>query len=396
MTSTPKASAATDLDLSGLVEGEPANAGDVAVPFTEAESAIDTARSTLSVTDNDTHVKNLDDALTVSAPLAKAITSPAGDEKLNLSLNTAALSLDAAQIDSGTVDRARLPQFVGTDGIDPGEVGVVPAPTEFDSGKYLRADGTWQPVAGSGTVTSVGLSAPSDLFSVTGSPVTAAGTLGLSLASAAAARVWATDGSASSTGAYRALEAAHIPAIPSSKLSDRLGATITPVTVLGSSASSITISSISNAYSHLQLWLRLRSSNGAAVEGVVIRANGDTTASNYYSLAPRIIHSATLATAEYLGSHAGLRWDNVANGDGAVADAFAFLVVEVFNYASTAMQKIFQFRSFRYFNTGTGQMVSGAGGGQWNSTAAITQLTILPVAGGSWLSGCAYSLHAIG
>jgi hypothetical protein len=396
MTSTPKSSAATDLDLSGLVEGEPANAGDVAVPLTEAETAIDTARSTLSVTANDTHVKNLDDALTVSAPLAKAITSPAGDEKLNLSLNTAALSLDAAQIDTGTIDRARLPQFVGTDGIDPGDVGVVPAPTEFDSGKYLRADGTWQAVAGSGTVTSVALAPPADLFTVTGSPVTAAGTLTLNKVSGDAARVYATPGGSSGVPALIALEAAHIPAIPSSKLSDRLGATITPLTVLNSSASSITISSISGAFTHLQLWLRLRSNNGAAVESVVIRANGDTTAGNYYALAPRIIHSATLATAEYLGTHAGLRWDNVANGDGAASDAFAFLVVEIFNYASTAMHKIFQFRSFRFFNTGTGQMVAGAGGGQWSSNAAITQLTILPALGGNWLSGCAYSLHAIG
>lgn len=49
------------------------------------------------------------------------------------------------------------------------------------SSTYWRGDGTWQTVAGSGTVTSVGLSAPAQ-FSVSGTPVTTSGTLALSWA----------------------------------------------------------------------------------------------------------------------------------------------------------------------------------------------------------------------
>ena len=51
-----------------------------------------------------------------------------------------------------------------------------------NSGKYLTTDGTntsWAPVSGSGTVTSVALSAPS-IFTVTGSPITTSGTLAIS------------------------------------------------------------------------------------------------------------------------------------------------------------------------------------------------------------------------
>lgn len=33
--------------------------------------------------------------------------------------------------------------FVGTDGVDPGVSGLVPAPATTDAGKYLKADGTW-------------------------------------------------------------------------------------------------------------------------------------------------------------------------------------------------------------------------------------------------------------
>tara|TARA_R110000787_G_scaffold277915_1_gene387457 strand:+ start:836 stop:5482 length:4647 start_codon:yes stop_codon:yes gene_type:complete len=43
---------------------------------------------------------------------------------------------------------------------------------------YLRGDNTWATIPGSGTVTSVGLTAPS-AFSVSGSPITASGTLGI-------------------------------------------------------------------------------------------------------------------------------------------------------------------------------------------------------------------------
>lgn len=36
--------------------------------------------------------------------------------------------------------------FIGTDGIDPGVSGLVPAPATTDAGKYLKADGTWDTV----------------------------------------------------------------------------------------------------------------------------------------------------------------------------------------------------------------------------------------------------------
>lgn len=49
------------------------------------------------------------------------------------------------------------------------------------SGTFLRGDGTWGTVAGAGTVTSVGLSAPTG-FSVSNSPVTGSGTLTFSYA----------------------------------------------------------------------------------------------------------------------------------------------------------------------------------------------------------------------
>jgi hypothetical protein len=68
-----------------------------------------------------------------------------------------------------------------------------------------------------GTVTSVGLSLPS-IFSVSGSPVTASGTLTASLASQTAATVFAAPSGSAGTPSFRALVAADIPSLDVSKI----------------------------------------------------------------------------------------------------------------------------------------------------------------------------------
>lgn len=85
---------------------------------------------------------------------------------------------------------------------------------EFSSVTHL-----WEAVSGggggSGTVTSVGLSAP-DIFDVTGSPVTTAGTLGLDLVVQPANTVFAGPVSGSpDIPAFRALTADDLPSVPS-------------------------------------------------------------------------------------------------------------------------------------------------------------------------------------
>ena len=45
--------------------------------------------------------------------------------------------------------------FVGTDGVNAGSAGLVPAPTASDNDKYLKSDGTWATVSGGGSITPV-------------------------------------------------------------------------------------------------------------------------------------------------------------------------------------------------------------------------------------------------
>ena len=85
------------------------------------------------------------------------------------------------------------------------------------TGQVLFSNGsgaapTWGTISGSGTVTSVGLSAPA-MFSVSGSPVTTSGTLALSLATQAANLVFAGPASGSAAApTFRSLALADFPA----------------------------------------------------------------------------------------------------------------------------------------------------------------------------------------
>jgi hypothetical protein len=98
----------------------------------------------------------------------------------------------------------------------PNAAGLVPA-SGGGTTNFLRADGVFAAPSGgggggSGTVTSVGLTMPS-ILTVTGSPVTTAGTLAANLASQAQNSFLAGPTSGSGTPAFRAITAADVPTL---------------------------------------------------------------------------------------------------------------------------------------------------------------------------------------
>lgn len=144
MTSTLKTAAATDLDVSSLVEGQTADASDVLTPFTGAETNIDEARETLSVSAADTHVKNLEDALVDGTGINWTKTNPGADEKMQAAIDTTVvMTLSGVQtLSNKTVDDSN---DIDLGAIDPGN-GAGASP-----GDVLTWGGSaWGPAAAGG------------------------------------------------------------------------------------------------------------------------------------------------------------------------------------------------------------------------------------------------------
>lgn len=155
-------------------------------------------------------VAGLVGAITAAA-LKTALAIAAGDVS---GLAAIATSGSASDLASGAVPVARLP-VMGASGAGHA-AGAVPDPgSSAGTTRFLCEDATFKAVAGAsgGTVTSVGLTMPSD-FSVSGSPVTGSGTLAVTAANQSANTVKAgpTSGAAAAP-TYRALVAADIPAL---------------------------------------------------------------------------------------------------------------------------------------------------------------------------------------
>lgn len=91
--------------------------------------------------------------------------------------------------------------------------------TKVATTAYVKSQGYLTAETYLGTVTSVGLSLPS-IFTVSGSPVTASGTLSAALASQTAATVFAAPSGAAGAPTFRALVASDIPTLTASKISD--------------------------------------------------------------------------------------------------------------------------------------------------------------------------------
>lgn len=90
--------------------------------------------------------------------------------------------------------------------------GLVPAPPSIaGTALFLREDGTWAAAGGGGTVTSVGLTGPTEVV-VTGSPVVAAGTLDFQWVSQTQNLVFCSPNGAPGIPVFRALVVADLPA----------------------------------------------------------------------------------------------------------------------------------------------------------------------------------------
>lgn len=155
-------------------------------------------------------------------------------------------------------------------------------------------------------------------------------------------------------------------------------------TTLGSSASSISFSSISSAYTDLKVvFANLKTT--PSVGTIVLRFNGDTA--NNYSRTNLKGNGSSATSAAF----SGVSWIHV-NGGNTSTTIPGMVVLDIFSYANTSVYKTV-LGSSAFDQNGSGDITNIVG--LWRSTAAISSLSIQTNTGDSFAAGTTATLYGI-
>jgi hypothetical protein len=155
--------------------------------------------------------------------------------------------------------------------------------------------------------------------------------------------------------------------------------------VLGSSSASVTFSAISGSYTNLVLKITARGTQATAFVSFRLTFNGDSGAN--YEWCQHYVSGGT-AGASQATSQNYIGLGNMP-GSNQTANAPGQLTIQVHRYSGTTFLKTLQAQIF-YLTAATMQAFNSAGG--WNSTSAITSITIVPDAG-SFATGSTFTLY---
>lgn len=156
------------------------------------------------------------------------------------------------------------------------------------------------------------------------------------------------------------------------------------------SSSSITFSSIPSTYQHLQIRVTAREASGTNVFGnTTVQANGDT-GSNYTM--HQLYGDGTAYSNGSSGYGSATAMVNIA-GNSAAASTMGVGIVDILDYTNTNKLKTFRCLTGTDNNTGSGYILLRSQ--LWNSTSAITSLTLTDTSGVAFTSTSSFALYGI-
>lgn len=162
-------------------------------------------------------------------------------------------------------------------------------------------------------------------------------------------------------------------------------------TTLGTTAASIDFASIPQQFKHLDIRLQARGNQAASNVSLMMKFNGSTAASYYdqgqYST------GASVAANSYQGTSA-MVMGFIPAASSSRASNSAQLEIHVDNYSGAVLDKTAIAYNGMARGTGAGDNFVGIRAGFWASTAAITQVTLLPDLG-KFSSGTVASLYGL-
>lgn len=162
-------------------------------------------------------------------------------------------------------------------------------------------------------------------------------------------------------------------------------------TILGAPAATVTFAAIPGTYRNLGLFIYARTDNAAISDSIEMRCNADA-GNNYAWSSERFTTGGDAHAGAVLGAVASAQ---IARADAATgrANSFGGTLVYFWRYASTTTLK--QMRSDGGGMHNWAAQVGGQHLAGWDSTAAITSITLLPTAGANFVAGSIFTLYGI-
>jgi hypothetical protein len=159
---------------------------------------------------------------------------------------------------------------------------------------------------------------------------------------------------------------------------------------LGSSASTVTFSSIAGDWTDLVFHINGRGTSSNNFDNIRMTING-STADNQNQV--RIIGQNITKECD---KPTGAFIVGAVSGASATANYSGYSEVNILSYSSTTRQKIILYKSGTN-NDSTSSSTSGSmlGYGFWNDTSAVTSIAFTLGSGGSFLTGSSFSLYGI-
>ena len=162
--------------------------------------------------------------------------------------------------------------------------------------------------------------------------------------------------------------------------------------VLGSDTASMTVGSIPSGYSVLQIHIMCRT-DGATLDTALVQFNSDTTAAHYFTQFVNA-HSTTVGGFQNVGTLAGVTLQ--CNFASSAASSFSAGQITIPQYAATVNLKgmtwINELLSGAF---SSGNQSNSSGSAIWNSTAAITSVTVVPNIGTVFKTGSFLGVYAL-
>lgn len=169
------------------------------------------------------------------------------------------------------------------------------------------------------------------------------------------------------------------------------GMAVISETVLGSTAASVTFSSIPSTYRHLQVFASVRTDYVGASDRYDMRINGDT-GTNYDGERFRSNNTTLDGLAVVAGTWAYI---GTCPGAGATAAKATGSKIVIPDYAGTTMHKVVLSESGWVTGTTTSTIGLEYWSNVWRSTSAITSLSFFSENSANFVAGSVFTLYGM-